>query len=309
MCMVKFWPDILPEIEENLRKRTFSCFNCGLKYEMDGDGVEAAKNTPVRRKCPKCGNWMRVMLHNGTFYDVSSDSRLTPNDIRKKSTDSGRSTSNKKKDSDNICSTRGGNHSETIDSSPFNEESKFSKIIPNQGYIDTCPECGKDDTVWFGQRQYGVKTYSILKCEMCGATWADKATFFILRRSEDWASIDSENKLKNETVRRRIKKQTTASRIYRRKQQTRANLREIKTRLKIWTRNVVISGLLAVPTAIIPFLIVGVPLILISPESDLESIILVLAMSYIIALIYWVWEWYKHDSRPEYQSDYFLSYE
>lgn len=198
--MTKFWPGILPEIEEGLRKRTFPCPNCGLDYEMDGDGVEAAKNAPVRRKCPKCGNWMRVMMLGNKVYDVSADSSLSPDDLRKKWS---------RGDSTITSFSEGSIDSKTIESSPFDDGTKFSSVKPNQGYIDTCRECGENDTIWFGQWDSGG-IYTILKCESCLTTWAASGRKRHSRSVDDWTRIEDENQLKRDIIRKKVNDADTA---------------------------------------------------------------------------------------------------
>lgn len=56
------------------------------------------------------------------------------------------------------------------DDNPFDDEESLSKISPNQGYYDGCPECS-EGKVWFGK--YKDEKDVTLKCDSCGSTWKE----------------------------------------------------------------------------------------------------------------------------------------
>jgi DNA-directed RNA polymerase subunit M/transcription elongation factor TFIIS len=135
---------------------------------MDGDGVEAAKNAPVRRKCPKCGNWMRVMIRGRTVYDVSADSSVSPDDIRKKSKVSGRSS--KKKKVPDRSDLPISSPTDTKSPSPFDKEDDLFEIIEDPDIVSHCPNCDSSG-VWLGKIRKGV-IFTIVKCADCKNVWA-----------------------------------------------------------------------------------------------------------------------------------------
>jgi restriction system protein len=57
-----------------------------------------------------------------------------------------------------------------INNSPFDNPENYSKISPNQGYFDVCPECSNDG-IWFGQLQ---DTRKVLKCGNCLSKWKEE---------------------------------------------------------------------------------------------------------------------------------------
>jgi len=72
--------------------------------------------------------------------------------------------------------------------SPFEDESSFSRILPNQLYVDGCPNCD-DGTVWFGAQSDG----RYLKCEKCYTTWGiDKSKE--KKPFEEWTEISGINR-------------------------------------------------------------------------------------------------------------------
>jgi predicted Zn finger-like uncharacterized protein len=52
-------------LAENLGERSFDCPHCNLEYTLDADGVKAAQNTTVRRKCGKCGKYFKFTMSDG----------------------------------------------------------------------------------------------------------------------------------------------------------------------------------------------------------------------------------------------------
>lgn len=80
--MVKWFPGVVPKLNEELGKVKFRCFYCDHDFVLSADEFDASKRTSMRRKCTTCGNWItfRYSREHGKFVDVSSDSKIDPDD-------------------------------------------------------------------------------------------------------------------------------------------------------------------------------------------------------------------------------------